>query len=406
MIVESPAISSDKGALAHITSVLAKVLAIGGFVFAIVSNDIAGTGVSFMWLGSFLVMMSLGLTFVRPEAEGSLEIRDEAVIVTRRGREKVIRKRNVASAWVATRLVAGGLVPVVEIRTRLGTTVSIRLANNDDARAVLRALGFGPGGRSVRIDLARPSRRVFHPLIGLLSYVIGGVTGSALAGRVVDELFDGRPIGDTIAGLLILFGVCFTYAFLKRLFAAPVVTIGHDGLRITRWLRTEVVKRSQLRRFTIPGIDLPGVIELRDGKQIGLAGVLLDDGRLRAAVDLVAERLADEPGPDRGAAFERGGRDAGAWRAQIRASLDPGYRASGLTLEHANEVLASSHSTVEQRLGAALALRVAGEPSDRVRIAAVGAADPRVRVAFEAIAEDVDDEKLDKVLRRLESSPR
>lgn len=51
--------------------------------------------------------------------------------------------------------------------------------------------------------------------------------------------------------------------------------------------------------------------------------------------------------------------------------------------------------------GAALALRVAGAPRERVRIAAEGAADPRVRVALEAIADDADDEKLEKALRRL-----
>src|SRR5207253_2417754 len=86
----------------------------------------------------------------------------------------------------------------------------------------------------------------------------------------------------------------------------------------------------------------------------------------------------------RAAAFERGGekRDVGAWKSALRGTLDAGYRAAGTTVEDANAVLASTGSTIEQRLGAALALRVAGEPPQRIRIAADGMVDPKLRVAF------------------------
>lgn len=392
----SPAVSSDKGAIARISSNIAKALGVGGFVVAIATYDIAGLGVALMWLGSFVIMMSLALSFIRPEAEGAIELRDDGVVITRRGRERFIRKRDVVSAWVAKKRVASGdLCPVVEIRTRRGTTFSVRLANDDDAQAIVLALGFGVRGKAVRIDLARTGRRILHPMIGVSSYFVGG------GGMTVVVGFLDHRLGNELSAALVLAGVCLMYALLKRVFAAPILTLGHDGIRLERRSTKTFIPRDQIRRLWMPGRNLPPVIELANGKGIGLGAVLLDDARVRAAIDLSAAQFDDHPPPERAAAFERSGRDARTWRADVRAKLDPGYRASAVSVDDANAVLASPHSTVEQKLGAAMTLRAAGEPPERVRIAAEGAADPRVRIAFEAIADDADDVKLEKALRRL-----
>jgi len=68
-------------------------------------------------------------------------------------------------------------------------------------------------------------------------------------------------------------------------------------------------------------------------------------------------------------------------------------------------VLHSAQATPEQRVGAALALRVAGQPKERIRIAVDAAADERVREALEAVVEardgELDDPVVEKALRRL-----
>jgi hypothetical protein len=52
-------------------------------------------------------------------------------------------------------------------------------------------------------------------------------------------------------------------------------------------------------------------------------------------------------------------------------------------------------------VGAALALRVAGVPGARIRVAASSAADEGLRVALETVAATDDDDAIERVLRRL-----
>ena len=65
-------------------------------------------------------------------------------------------------------------------------------------------------------------------------------------------------------------------------------------------------------------------------------------------------------------------------------------------------MLRSPRATGEQRIGAALALRVAGQPRERIRVAVEGAADDRVREALEAVADADDDVVIEKALKRLQ----
>ncbi len=78
-----------------------------------------------------------------------------------------------------------------------------------------------------------------------------------------------------------------------------------------------------------------------------------------------------------------------------------GYReASGVTVEDADAVLRNPSAPVDARIGAALALKAAGQ---RVRIADAAApvSDEALREALEAVAAGHDEpEKLAKLLRR------
>ena len=82
--------------------------------------------------------------------------------------------------------------------------------------------------------------------------------------------------------------------------------------------------------------------------------------------------------------------------------LEASYRASGSSVEDVANVLTSPTATPEERVGAALALRVAGEPPVRIRIAAESVASDSLRDALAAAA-DGDDAKVDALLLRMKA---
>jgi hypothetical protein len=154
-------------------------------------------------------------------------------------------------------------------------------------------------------------------------------------------------------------------------------------------------------------------IELRHGGTLRLAGAALDLQRSTAAGRVLRERLArltpgagatnpaaeTSPAP-RAAHYARGQRTVAGWRAALAAMRDASYRGPTASVEDMTAVLTSPLATPEERVGAALALRIAGEPPARIRVAAEAVASEHLREALAAAAES-DDATLDVALRRL-----
>src|SRR5262249_18369760 len=127
----------------------------------------------------------------------------------------------------------------------------------------------------------------------------------------------------------------------------------------------------------------------------------VDWERLGAVGRLIEARHGPSTAPpERFAAFERAGASLAEWKDHIRASIEQtGYRTAASPVEDAAEIVRSPHAAPDQRIGAALALRIAGEPPDRIRVAAGAVVDDDVRGALEAIADD-DDARAERALRR------
>jgi hypothetical protein len=132
------------------------------------------------------------------------------------------------------------------------------------------------------------------------------------------------------------------------------------------------------------------VVERLDGTKLEVKASNARADLVAAAVTAANERLGALSAPTKAAAFERGGEDVVAWRTKLKRALDGGYREASFTVDDAMRVLDAPGATNEQRVGAALALRVAGEPPQKIRVAAGDAVDPELRAAFEAIADDED----------------
>jgi hypothetical protein len=75
------------------------------------------------------------------------------------------------------------------------------------------------------------------------------------------------------------------------------------------------------------------------------------------------------------------------------------YRTGAVSVEEAGAVLVSLRATGDQRIGAALALRIAGAPTEQIRVATRSIADDRVRVVIAGIADAEDEEEVVRALR-------
>jgi len=151
---------------------------------------------------------------------------------------------------------------------------------------------------------------------------------------------------------------------------------------------------------------------LRDGTSVRARGRhLLLDGQATAVAERLEEakkvHLSGRATEEARLLLARGSRPVGEWRTALRKLLEQGdYRESPLDPHELYQVLSSPEEPAELRLGAALALRERDptEVKRRLRVAADACANPRLRVAFEALARGKDEEEV--LMAALEAEPR
>jgi hypothetical protein len=370
-------------------------------------SGVGGALMIFDWVaaGAVLAMLSVAawplfivsyiLSLTQNSFPAALEIHDDHVAIQGAAKRIVLVPGEIRSAMVVERRVFESSVPTVEIELMNGDLLVARLADPGLARAVVQALGYGPGGARVHATLAKPTRRLLHPVLGFVSYAAAASAVFMMAG-----IFD-RHNAAAVAQCVYPLVALALYAGLRRLFRAPELTVGDDGLLVkTRWSERLVARRD----LTLAGAAGTGlVIETRQGDRLVVDGLLLDDARRAAIVRVLDERAGvATASADRFSHYERGGRPLAEWRAHLGRAMDEAsYRANAATVDEAAAVLRSPEASPEQRVGAALALRVAGQPTERIRVAVEGAVDASTRHALEAVAESEDDGALEQALRRL-----
>jgi len=180
------------------------------------------------------------------------------------------------------------------------------------------------------------------------------------------------------------------------------VRVGADGIAVGWALRRMFVPAADVRavdRYHLaPTVTSKAtwvlVLQRRSTStplRLPLVGVAADrvdaiEARIRGLIARTAERRDAAL-----TALHRGQRDLAGWRRDMAALLaGGGFRRAAISAEDLQEVLDDPAASGEQKLGAALALRGAGGAMDRerVRIAAVASARPKLRVALEKVATD------------------
>ena len=349
------------------------------------------------------IVASYIVWFARSSAPAKVLLDDESLVVASARRSRTVLRSRIASAYAVSRPVGGGWAPSVEIVLSHGDVITARVATPEDARALVSALGFGQGGRRVTIALDAPARRLYDVLLGVGAYQLGSIAMVpfvALARVLAGTTMHGE-IG-ALAGALVGPAALGVYTLLKRLVRPPTMTIGDDGIAYSAGLTKRFVARGAVTSIEQVHPSAPLVVHTAAAPPLVVNASVLDHGKRAAAAQVAYERLVASPrGPDAPAAFQRVGGSVAEWRAHLRGLFDAGgYRTAGTSVDDAAAVLRTPTASPEQRIGAALALRVAGEPPERIRVAAEAAADDRVRDALEAVASG-DDTAAEKAVRRL-----
>jgi hypothetical protein len=349
-------------------------------------------------VGFGLLVASFALGLRLPLRAARVSAGESGLVVEGAGLPGYVAIERIRSALVVLRKHPNGAPrPVVELTLEDGDELVVEVETLERADALAAGLGFGPGGKRVEVDLAKPSRRFLHVLYAYVTYQLMTFLVIPFSFLLV---FGAGTAAWALSGLSVVLAPAFLLVFelVKRWLAAPKVFLGRDGIFVYKAMKTRHVAAASGPHVAAPHAD----------PRFTFPGIAVDADRRWAVWRRIALGAAVPALDAAPTAFEREGRALAGWREHLGRSMhDAGYRSAGLAPDAAARVLESPVVTPEQRVGAALALRVARQHSDRddrerIRVAADACADAELRDALHAIADDDADaeEKVTRALRR------
>lgn len=376
--------------------------ALGGFFAATAGGTPIGALFAVPAVAAFAARSMLGAREVL--GVGSVAV-DEARIELRG------RRRSLSIPLVD--VVSGARSPEergIRLDLRDGRSVLVVPGTDADLGPLLRATGT-----SVRRRVAVfPLRGSVRPALAGVAYFAGFVGFLALlvhlANRAGARLDAGTPLVVTILGL----GLAFTGALLT--IPRPRLVVGLDGVRIHFALRRCFIAHEDILRVDVQPDPAAAAILRIEARHATVALPLFRTPAADIARMVLRIQHGIDAARDGGAAarevpagtFARGRQSIRGWRDALANVLDKGtdYRRAPITAAAAEAVVADPRAALDDRIGAALALRIAGtKRAERLaRRAATSSADETAKRAFEAIAagdDDALDAATDAIERRL-----
>jgi hypothetical protein len=338
-----------------------------------------------------------GIGWFRREHEGRVEADerglsfDGALVVAR-------------EALIDAFVVPDTTFPIVHLRRRgLRPAIQVRVRDIEGGRALLRALGLGGSQHALSYGLPgiavslRQARQRFTLVAILAGFSFFPV---ALAGVALD-------ISQIVWAYLAIWLAAMVGLAAAALTPTKLV-IGGDGLCFT-WLGAsrfiayaDILVVNGMFRFAEPcGVQItlvyPEIVHLHMTE-----GALIYE-RIAEAVDAWWRR----DGALETALVQRGPRDARGWLRALQgigAKATSDYRSTSMA-DELWRIVEDVAAPADARAGAAAALRGAlgDEGRARLRRAADATAMPRLRIAIETAASDLDDEALTAALAELEA---
>ncbi len=297
----------------------------------------------------------------------------------------------------------------VDLELKDGRRIELQTERPEDVEALLVATGTTVDRRAITV----PLRRVIGPFVsGVLWFFLFMFAISATLGVVGKNLDDAFlvSLGSTLlAPVLSVLG-----AFVMVRLRKPRLTVGIDGLRIKMGFKERFIPHRAITSVEmVPSAqgDLSGMVAgvlrvnttthgVLDLPIVGWSNEDVDRVVVRMREAMAAQQAS---GTDPAAeAFARGGKDVPTWRAEVlrAVSADGGFRTRRVSLQDAESVLSNVAAPLDQRIGAALALRASGTEgyAERIRIAADATADPHAARALALAAAEEEEAALGELL--------
>ena len=331
---------------------------------------------------------------------GFVTVDDDCVQVFTETRALVPREE-VVDGWIEQ----AGADAYSHIRLTRRRRLLIRPEQAGDALAILDALGIGPDKQTVRFPITSSAVETGQ---GAIYHLLGPWLGipmlvSAIGGMVA-MLALGSMLVKALAFAVPVLALAMTRGFVRTVQRRQVI-VGRDGFtimdgttaRFVGFQGVETIEHLPMQGHNIAGAPRDTVVvKLADNTRLELCcgSFVADDQEMLAAL---YQRLLDTHAAYRTAQLreeggltllDRGGRSLEDWRSELERLVKEGtdYRASRLNAVHLAEVVEDATSTVERRLGAAIALSsLEKQPAlqQRVRIAAQACANQKLRIALD-----------------------
>ena len=286
----------------------------------------------------------------------------------------------------------------VEIALSNGDALELVLSSDAQERAIIDALGFGTLERRAVVALGGPRSALRVGCGGLLLAVLTTMF-SACGLALTDVPY--HVVGDNIGDVMAFVFVAASLFFVGVLRPGRVI-VGADGLVLERRFRKTFIPVAWLfgaelsERGVVVSINQNGAI-----RQLVLTSER--NGSLVKRIGDAIRAKEDRPRVRMSALLARGGRSLEAWREGLLglASGSGGYRGEAAPLDLLCRTASSAALPAEQRLGAAIAVGLAGDPESKrqLRIAVEGIANEKLRIAMNGALEgDLEEEALQDAL--------
>jgi hypothetical protein len=310
----------------------------------------------------------------------------------------VAPRRKIGTAYMlATERPTIRVEPDFRTRKPLSPRFDVVLETEEQARALLGALGFGVSESVATFHATRGSRWIAALLGGVLPPAILLIGGPLLRHL---GLFPALLVSEAILAVSL-------FVTLGRIHTR--VEVGSDGILLRSPGKRRFISYRALHTASVRGRSIS--LALRTGEQVrlDLLGAFSEQERSRDALTQRIEEaraafVASKDTAGTEALVAPGGRTVGQWVRDVRAlARARDYREARVESERLWNVVTDASAAPATRAGAAVALASAPEADAkaRLRVASEACADPRLRAALVRVADGGSDDALSDALAPL-----